>query len=66
LNYLAKSVEKKFSKPHPDGSESAKITFCDVTKVKNVDKIGLLFRKWTKDVHLNIFGMVDQNPPWKG
>jgi hypothetical protein len=33
LNYLAKFVEIFFSKTHLDASESAKNTFCDVTKV---------------------------------
>jgi hypothetical protein len=50
LDYLAKSVEQLFSKPHLDASESASF-FSDVTKVKNFDKKCLALSK--KNFHFS-------------
>jgi hypothetical protein len=62
INYLAKSVEQLFSKPHLDGSESAKTHFfVTLPKLKIMIKNVLLYRKRTRKVHLNMKGLFRYN-----
>jgi hypothetical protein len=66
FNYLAKSVEQLFSKPHLDISKSANPLFCDVTKAENFDKKCFILSKKNQKSPFEHFRFSRSKSPVKG